>query len=594
MGSPNLLVYEAPADSKPAVELACVATDIPQSGFREGAVYQLASDAAFAHAIFLDDEALPQDAITRHFIWKPQFYAGTVEVTLEDLQGHRFTYLLDVAPAPNKLGRQVFEQMLHEVYAFDATLLLGPSAAAQPFGRDPLRMLESPLVALARLRRFGPSFLAAVKALCSRPHRRTELVQAVRAFSAIQRIYPPTLCNDKILALLATEQQGVSTVESIYLETRVPAQTGDTPANRAVKALLLRFRAAVRNVKAAADACALGGEPEEQLKRKPRRIKLLQEMESSADMLLSSALFQSISRADVSAAGLTQLSALPAYSRAYRLGCQALRTGVVGEVKDDALSISPTYDVYEKWCFVRLHNALRAQFSLDSWTYSAHPAATCELAYAAKLDDQAQLQLLFQPTFPADSVSLGSPCVSISGERRPDILLLLKTANRTRTLILDAKYRSGRGNVLDAMTSAHIYHDSLRINGRAPDLCLLLLPGPPDVPSLHAEPFWLRHCVGAVGNVYPGSPDLGLAGLVNRTPKCGHHELREALSTDGRFGRLRRTGNRPAVVNAVLATATMPQLAFRLRRASAARIALAAHTQAPSACAPCCSSQCTR
>jgi hypothetical protein len=25
---------------------------------------------------------------------------------------------------------------------------------------------------------------------------------------------------------------------------------------------------------------------------------------------------------------------------------------------------------------------------------------------------------------------------------------------------------------------------------------------------------------------------------VDRTPKCGHHELRKALSTDGRFGRL--------------------------------------------------------
>ncbi|HKB53020.1 MAG TPA: ATP-binding protein, partial [Ramlibacter sp.] len=31
-------------------------------------------------------------------------------------------------------------------------------------------------------------------------------------------------------------------------------------------------------------------------------------------------------------------------------------------------------------------------------------------------------------------------------------------------------------------------------------------------------------------------------GYLNRTPKCGHHDLREALSTAGRFGRLRRTG----------------------------------------------------
>ncbi len=42
--------------------------------------------------------------------------------------------------------------------------------------------------------------------------------------------------------------------------------------------------------------------------------------------------------------------------------------------------------------------------------------------------------------------------------------------------------------------------------------------------------------------------DAGLSvdlrvGTVDRSPKCGHYEgLREALSTDGRFGRLRRTG----------------------------------------------------
>src|SRR3990172_4597128 len=39
---------------------------------------------------------------------------------------------------------------------------------------------------------------------------------------------------------------------------------------------------------------------------------------------------------------------------------------------------------------------------------------------------------------------------------------------------------------------------------------------------------------------------------LNWTPRCGHHELARALSTDGRFGRLRRTRNRPAVVNAVV------------------------------------------
>jgi len=81
---------------------------------------------------------------------------------------------------------------------------------------------------------------------------------------------------------------------------------------------------------------------------------------------------------------------------------------------------------------------------------------------------------------------------------------------------------------------------------------------------------------------------------VNWTPKCGHHELRKALSTDGRFGRLRRIGNRPSVDNAVVLIAIAPRSVFRPRRASAARIAPAARTPRTSACALCCSSQCTQ
>jgi hypothetical protein len=48
------------------------------------------------------------------------------------------------------------------------------------------------------------------------------------------------------------------------------------------------------------------------------------------------------------------------------------------------------------------------------------------------------------------------------------------------------------------------------------------------------------------------------ASILNRTPSSGHHDLLEALSTAGRFGRLRRTGNRPAVDNALTATAPSP------------------------------------
>ena len=41
-----------------------------------------------------------------------------------------------------------------------------------------------------------------------------------------------------------------------------------------------------------------------------------------------------------------------------------------------------------------------------------------------------------------------------------------------------------------------------------------------------------------------------VVGGMNWTPFNGRHEVRRALSTAGRFGRLRRTRNRPAVGNA--------------------------------------------
>jgi hypothetical protein len=81
---------------------------------------------------------------------------------------------------------------------------------------------------------------------------------------------------------------------------------------------------------------------------------------------------------------------------------------------------------------------------------------------------------------------------------------------------------------------------------------------------------------------------------LDRSPFDGRHEARKALSTDGWFGRLLRTGNRPAVDNALLLTARLPRSVDLLRRASAARIRPVARSPMTNACAGYCSSQCTR
>lgn len=71
---------------------------------------------------------------------------------------------------------------------------------------------------------------------------------------------------------------------------------------------------------------------------------------------------------------------------------------------------------------------------------------------------------------------------------------------------------------------------------------------------------------------------------------------RGALSTVGRFGRLRRTGNRPAVDNAALLTARvlLPRGLATRHPASAAQMPPATGCPRTSGGVPCCSSRCTR
>ncbi|MNR48390.1 hypothetical protein D3C85_1676260 [compost metagenome] len=64
--------------------------------------------------------------------------------------------------------------------------------------------------------------------------------------------------------------------------------------------------------------------------------------------------------------------------------------------------------------------------------------------------------------------------------------------------MLDAKYRSSRFGVLDAMESAHLYHDCLRWNGYKADAVLLMIPQGGRVPILESPDFQASNGIGAV------------------------------------------------------------------------------------------------
>jgi PD-(D/E)XK nuclease superfamily protein len=85
---------------------------------------------------------------------------------------------------------------------------------------------------------------------------------------------------------------------------------------------------------------------------------------------------------------------------------------------------------------------------------------------------------------------------SVSKQREPDLLLSVKWPGAKRFLLLDAKYRSSRESVLEAMGSAHVYRDSLRIGEQRAEGALLLIPAGGSVEWLEEPDFHRNHQVG--------------------------------------------------------------------------------------------------
>ena len=117
-------------------------------------------------------------------------------------------------------------------------------------------------------------------------------------------------------------------------------------------------------------------------------------------------------------------------------------------------------------------------------------------AFTGSKSRNRSIELLLQPRFPAGDHGSNADFQSISGTREPDIVLTRTDGDVPKWYVLDAKYRTGRSNVLEAMASAHVYRDALRWNERRPERALLLVPRAGAAPWLEQPDFISRHRVG--------------------------------------------------------------------------------------------------
>ena len=209
--------------------------------------------------------------------------------------------------------------------------------------------------------------------------------------------------------------------------------------------------------------------------------------------------FSEVQRAEVTAAGLNAVASHPLYGRFWRVGWEALRRGVYHLDPEDLLPLSPTWEIYERWCFVALARKLREWLPDYAWSNTGTTGSD-RRTVTGRHSDGHRVTLYLQKTFPNKHGVEQTKAWSISRQCVPDLVLAMERSGGTmRFIILDAKYRADEQNILAGMgESVHLYHDALRWGPHRPERTVLLIPNADETEWLSREDYVDKHHVGVV------------------------------------------------------------------------------------------------
>ena len=209
--------------------------------------------------------------------------------------------------------------------------------------------------------------------------------------------------------------------------------------------------------------------------------------------------FREVRRPELSGAGLNAVAAHPLYARFWRVGWEALRRGVHRCDPKDMIPLSPTWEIYERWCFVALARRLREWLPDYAWE-QAGTTGSARRTIIGSGSDGHRIELHLQKTFRSTRGRRKAGGWSVSRQCVPDLVLESKSpAGVTRFVVLDAKYRAGEDAIVGGMAeSAHLYQDALRWGVRRPERTLLLVPNVDATPWLTSPEYIAEHHVGVV------------------------------------------------------------------------------------------------
>jgi hypothetical protein len=485
--------------SKQATFFAEPNTLVP--GFSEGGEYWILKPA-IESTLYIDDELIHSASDDKYWAWMPGFYAGQVNAEIE-IGGNSspINFYFDVSTHPDKLGRDQFERLLLDVIEYDPNLIYGSEPAQYALGGQQAQ--DAVWIAYARTKAYFPSYLKSLKAICDRPIQKIKYARQRVPLHRVRNIDPGTaisLGSNRALAGALSKAIDIEYALRIDISLSVPFNetTVDNPANRII---LSQAKQVIRKIEwlifVISNIKDEGSETRTSTaSRTDRRIKFLNHSRYTLQRLTKSYPFNLVSGNEVSASGLNAIASHPTYSHAHITGNNILRTGLSTTSDKEFHYLSPTWAIYESWCFSTLATALEANFCEYNWDHTQKGNGSSRAVIGRSEGNY--IKLYFQLNAYSNQTINGHEYYSISKMRIPDLVIEVGNDDNVAFICLDAKYRVSKDSLLDAMTSAHIYHDSIRLRDSRSLYSFILSPSDVNAGFMKNKDYIHSHKVGVI------------------------------------------------------------------------------------------------
>ncbi len=422
------------------------------------------------------------EGCTGRWNWSIDHYAGEVELRARAGDTRPFSALLDVAPHPFKLGKHLHAELLMEVQEMAEGLAFGFTAGHTPLVEE---ARSAPAIAQYCLfNAFSPLLAATFARIADRPHRRLRGFRENVALHQVRRCDAQTVVRAARSphARSALNGRGRSTGGDVRLNVHRMENSHDTALNRYVCYLLGCLMAGSQNLADALEVyrCDL---PEVESRAHTWGARMRETRRTFLAMGRSHFLENVPPRlADPSA--MIAAARHPDYARFVKLCRMVLHPAVaLGQADDTTITLRPTYELYEYWCFLRLATMLPELFPNMKWSSfgGTHPTGLlCAIPDGSTVlgcSGDCDISLTFQQTYRHTPNHAPDP-FSISTEFRPDFVLSVRRGTEQRLVIFDAKYRSSDFSIKEALRDMHVYRDAIRSEPTrsAVDAAFILVP----------------------------------------------------------------------------------------------------------------------